>query len=315
MSPGLQGRIFCQLDGQLVHRLDASALTSPSKSEFNNVGGNSLWPAPEGGPFAFNYLPGDDRWLVQPGINRTPAAVVSADRHSACIEKRIELTNRRGFTIALAWRRIVYLTDAPAAPEPYCPASIAYRTKDVLEPLGVYRQEDVLVAPWSLEQFPGADGVIAFGSVQKPDDAINFDFYGQPGGRIAYCGDGFTFALGGDDRHQIGLSAASSPQCIGAIDFRRSLLILRRTPKMDGVYFNIADNDQPEGPFSAGDMYSIFNGGALGFYELETIAAMQTSHGVVAASTLESETVIYKADAGALRGIAMEVAGIPLASS
>ncbi|MDD5697755.1 MAG: hypothetical protein PHH77_03985 [Victivallaceae bacterium] len=49
IAPGLRGRIFCVLNGELIHRFDFGAAAGPAPAEFNNIGGNSLWPAPEGG--------------------------------------------------------------------------------------------------------------------------------------------------------------------------------------------------------------------------------------------------------------------------
>lgn len=49
VSPGLQGRVFCAINGKLIHRLDQEKLANPLPNAFNNLGGNSLWPAPEGG--------------------------------------------------------------------------------------------------------------------------------------------------------------------------------------------------------------------------------------------------------------------------
>lgn len=154
--------------------------------------------------------------------------------------------------------------------------------------------------------------MIAFGKVRDSARAINFDFYGQPGERIAHRQGHFTFALGREDRHQIGVSVASAPELLGALDRNRSLLILRRTAPTQGTYFNIADNDQAQGPYSAADLYSIFNGGALGFFELETIGAMQTANGYLAASTLVSETTILKGNMEELRRYLAEQEGIAL---
>ena len=72
------------------------------------------------------------------------------------------------------------------------------------------------------------------------------------------------------------------------------MLILRKTQPGPGVHFNIADNEQPEGPFSAADLYSIFNGGELGFFELETIGSMCVTDGRLSVSTLSSQTLILK---------------------
>ena len=96
IPPSLGGRIFCQLNGELVHRLDLEALRHPSPTEYDNLGGNSLWPAPEGGPFAFNYQPESDVWTVQDGIAKAEPRVVREDEDCVLVEKRIVLTNRRG---------------------------------------------------------------------------------------------------------------------------------------------------------------------------------------------------------------------------
>lgn len=292
IPPKLQGRIFCQFEGKLVHRLDTAALLRPSTTEYNNLGGNSLWPAPEGGPFAFNYLPGSDAWIVQEGIAGAVPGVSHVGENGALVEKRIELTNRKGVTVKLNYRRLVYVPDKMALPQGCELDGLCYRTEDIFEPLDDYSAEDVLLAPWSLEQFPGADGIIAFGKVCEADDILNFDFYGQPGDRIVQRQDYFTFRLGGDSRQQVGVKTSCRPQLIGALDTRRSMLFLRKTQAQDGLYFNIADNEQAAGPFSAADLYSIFNGGDLGFFELETVGAMRVFDGRLGVSVLPSTTMI-----------------------
>ena len=90
------------------------------------------------------------------------------------------------------------------------------------------------------------------------------------------------------------MRAANRPELLGALDGGRELLILRRMDPQEGVYFNIADNEQPGGPWSAADMYSVFNGGNLDFFELETIAPLQTEDNRVARCTLISETLIVR---------------------
>jgi hypothetical protein len=60
-----------------------------------------------------------------------------------------------------------------------------------------------------------------------------------------------------------------------------------------GLYFNIADNDQPAGPFSAADVYSIFNGDeSLGFFELETIGSANVVDDRLSGSSLVSRTTL-----------------------
>ena len=107
VPPALGGRIFCQMDGELIHRLDASALLHPSPTEYDNLGGNSLWPAPEGGEYAFNYGPGSDTWVVQEGVAKTVPSVVLSNGNRARIDKRINLVNRKGLQIDLDYKKII----------------------------------------------------------------------------------------------------------------------------------------------------------------------------------------------------------------
>jgi hypothetical protein len=312
IPPRLNGRVFCQLDGELIHRLDPECLLAPSPNGYDNVGGNSLWPAPEGGPFAFNYLPGSDEWTVQEGVGKAIPSVSHNGDHCALVQKRISLTNRRGATIDLGYRRLVSVPDAVRIPSGYRLDGLCYWTEDIFEPMGDYRCDEVLLAPWSLEQFPGSEGILAFGKVEDTADAINYDFYDHPGERIVMGKEQFAFRLGGDARHQIGIRLDSQPQVIGALDVQRSLLIMRRAQRQNGIYFNIADNAQPDGPFSANDLYSIFNGGPLGFFELETIGGMRTMDGHLSVSILSSQTAILRGATRELLRYVREQQGVVL---
>jgi Family of unknown function (DUF6786) len=312
VAPGLQGRVFCRMGGELVHRLDVDLLDNPSASEFNNLGGNSLWPAPEGGDCAFNYLPGSDEWVVQPGIAEANCVVTSCDPSRVCIEKDIALTNRKGIEVRLMFRRVVSPVCVGGLIDGFTIQAVAYSCEDTFAPHADYPVDSLLIAPWSLEQFPGADGIIAFGKADCPEDAVNTDFYGSPGERLTYGEDFFQFRLGGEDRHQIGIDAHHHPRFLGALDSKRSMLFIRKTPPQEGLYFNIADNDQPDGPSSASDMYSLFNGGSLNFFELETIAPMQVRDGCLAESTLVSETLILKGSVDELKRYLVHREGLVL---
>ena len=300
VAPGLQGRVFCSLGGELIHRFDEKLASRPHPEEFNNIGGNSLWPAPEGGDFAFNYLPGSG-WLVQKGINSDCPGVTRSDKTSAVVEKEIVLKNRKGVSTGIRFVRDVRIKDISSVLSKYGLEGIAYCSEDALELLEPRSPSEFMIGAWSLEQFPLHDGVIAFGRLSCPAaGCVNDDFYGDASARLAYDSDIFTFKLGGADRLQIGIKKSFGPQLIGSYDKSRSLLIIRRTVLQDGIYFNIADNDQKHGPFSAADAYSVFNGGALGFYELETIAPMIVENGLVKGSRLPSETLILRGEANKL---------------
>ena len=310
IAPNLQGRIFCQVGGELIHRFDQTPLNPVKPGEFRNLGGNSLWPAPEGGPYAFNYLPNSDAWLVQEGVNDINYRIISQSPESAVIQKEIILTNRKGRNFRVRFCRSISIVNTARCTADFNVQALSYTCEDVITPLESYDRNDVLIAPWSLEQFPGGEGVTAFVKVSKAGESVNADFYGSPGDRLSY-GDGFfTFALGGGERLQIGIKVANHPEFIGVLDPARCLLILRTTPPQSGIYFNIADNAQHGGPFSAADMYSIFNGGPMGFYELETIASMQMAGMSVAPGRLVSETLILRGDVSELRRF-LENHGVP----
>ena len=115
--PSLGGRILCQINGELVHRLDGVALRNPSQTEYDNLGGNSLWPAPEGEPFAFNYMPGNNAWTVQDGIGKAVPSISCNGESCAQIEKRIVLMNRKGMSVDLDYRRVVSVPDDLTIPE------------------------------------------------------------------------------------------------------------------------------------------------------------------------------------------------------
>ena len=83
-APDLGGRVFCELDGICLHRLDLENIRQPNRP-FNNYGGNNFWPAPEGGQFGFNYQ-GDD-WYVQPAINDEPFVLGEKKPDSAVARK------------------------------------------------------------------------------------------------------------------------------------------------------------------------------------------------------------------------------------
>ena len=295
LSPGLQGRIFCSIGDELMHKLDFDLAQNPTDG-FNNIGGNSLWPGPEGGAFAFNYPYGE--WTVQEGINSVCPELTLEEKKGTMV-KHITLHNAKGTDVKLEYKREVKALDAAGIAAKYGVKAVSYESCDCFTAEGEYSVEDVILNSWTLEQFWGAEGITAFGKFDKEDafvkEIINDDFYGDPLVRIRLTDGLFVFALGGPNRLQIGFKKDCLPRLIGAYDPSKDMLIIRKTDIRDGVYINIADNDQKNGAYSTEDVFSIFNGSnELGFFELETIAPMEVRDGKFIRSELLSETVIYK---------------------
>lgn len=304
LSPGMQGRIYCAVEDELVSKLDFPLAANPTP-DFNNIGGNSLWPAPEGGAYAYNYPHGE--WTVQDGINKVKAEVESCTETACVMKKHISLLNAKGVNVELDVRRETRVIPLPASAAGLGLKGTAYISSDSFTPTEEYSTKDVLLNAWTLEQFPGPEGVIGFGKYGKKGasakEIINDDFYGDPLSRITFTDELFLFALGGEDRLQIGVKKDCQPELIGSWDPKRNILIIRKTAIEEGQYVNIADNDQKNGPFSTEDIFSIFNGATLGFYELETIAPMIVKDGKFVSSTVTSETYIYKGSASSIAAL------------
>ncbi len=298
VSGELQGRIFAELNGRLLHRLDVALAANPSPAEFNNLGGNSLWPAPEGGPFAFNYPPDGGAWYVQEGINSVPSRPL-ADVFG--VQKDIRLVNRKGVEGELYHRRVVTPVETEHARK-YGLKGLAYRVEDSLtlrEPLS-----DFLVAAWSLEQFELTPKTFAFGKLAQP--RLHGDFYSDPMLYIDWATNGcFRFRFEAQERLQVALPETAGPEYVGAFVPENNLLIIRKICDCDtGVRIDIADNDQPRGPFAERDAYSIFYGPDAHFFELETIAPVHLdSAGRAIGSRLVSETCFYQGNLRDLKSL------------
>jgi hypothetical protein len=295
-APDLGARVFCELDGLLLHRLDLENVRDPNRP-FNNFGGNNFWPAPEGGRFGFNYE--GNTWRVQPALNDQPFLMEATTGTSARARKETTLRNRQGLAMDVIMQREFAVVPLPGLVADLWPrAAFAYTVEDQIEVVSRIKTEDALVACWTLEQFEASEGAVSFARVQQPGEAINFDFYDHPGDRISYGTDGFLYKTDGRSRGQIGIRKGSAPEFIGFYDLQRQLLCIREiVGACEGLYFNIADNDQPRGSFSAADAYSIFNGDeTLGFFELETVGGAQVQDGYLKGSRLRSRTSFARFD-------------------
>jgi len=289
-APDLGARIFCELNGMLLHRLDIDNVRKPNRP-FNNYGGNNFWPAPEGGKFGFNYKA--DNWYVQLAINNEPFVLESRKSSTAKGCKETVLKNRKGAKIEVLIEREFTVTTLDEILAELKPATgFAYLVDDRISLVNNVKTDDALIACWTLEQFDASDSTISFVKVKQPQQAINFDFYSHPKDRIIYGDKRLFYKTDSKKRGQIGIKKKANPQCIGFYDLERKLICVREIVKStDGLYFNIADNEQPKGPFSAMDNYSIFNGDEdLRFFELETIGSAEVQDGYLRGSHLTSKT-------------------------
>jgi len=306
-----QGRIFAELDGELLHRLDT--VLAPDPVAFRNLGGNSLWPAPEGGDYAFNYPPDPDGgWMVQAGVNS--AESVFEDAPFPTCSRRVTLHNRMGYELEVEFRRSISPLSGENSADCYALRFTGYREEDSLILSAPCAPESAVIAAWSLEQFPGSRDILAFGKFDDAfsAEAVNRDYYGDPGDALGFRPGFFRFRPAGTGRFQIGVRASVRPAFIGAYDPSRQLLVLRTSQRGCGRRIDIADNAQRNGVFGAEDQYSIFNGGPLDFFELETIAPVFiTGNGAVSGSHLRAESRFYRGPKANLERMLHDVFGMP----
>ena len=297
LADALQGRIFAALEGELLHRLDVPLAEHPSDS-FNNLGGNSLWPAPEGGDFAFNYPADGGPWRVQEGINSVQSHLLPDGRGMI---REIMLENRKGVSAAMLHSRIIS-TPEYGFGKKYGVQELAYCSCDSLELTKPVAASEFLLSAWSMEQFDLTDGAFGFGTAKASTKAINGDFYGDPGNNLRWAGDSFRFELRGPDRLQIGISEKAEPGVIGAYIPEKELAIVRRIVREDaGTRINFADNEQKDGVYSADDKYSIFYGPDARFFEIESLAPVRIVNGMTTGSRMETETHFYRGPAEKIR--------------
>ena len=291
LCPDMGGRVFVEIDGISTHRIDLETVKNPDKP-FNNYGGGNVWPAPEGGKFGFNYR--GNEWYVQPAINKEPFQIVKQDATSATIRKEMKLINRQGTMVETTMTRQFLLMPNKLEQliNQHVKYMLSYATIDSFEVNNPVTTDQALLAAWTLEQFQATEYTMAFVSVADSRAAINYDFYDHPGKRITHYTKGFTYKADGHCKGQIGIRKESQATMIGFYDLSRNLLCIRQKMNADdGLFFNIADNDQPQGPFSAADTYSIFNSDAdMMAFELETISGANVKNDQLKGSTLTSRT-------------------------
>jgi len=316
------GRVFAEVAGISPHRIDLQAAACPG-DDFNNYGGNNLWPAPEGGIYGFNYR--GDEWYVQPAINMQPFEVVTSKDNNILeglhgnpktnnqqlttnncarrelparrvhLQKKAALLNRAGTVVETVIRREIGISDCPGILKGYAlEGCLAYTTVDSFQVANEVKTDAALLSAWTLEQFQATPDTVAFSMVANPERAINFDYYEHPGERITYREKGFTYVVDGRCRGQIGIKVEARADWIGFYDLARRLLCLRcNRSDSKGLYFNMADNDQPDGPLSAADNYSIFNSDSdMAAFELETVGSAKVNGGLLQGSELISDTVL-----------------------
>ena len=303
VSPALSGRVmtsaFTRADTGfgLVHRPAIEA--GPVDRGFTNYGGEDrLWFAPEGGPHALYFDPGDpqdlEHWFVPLAMDGRPRTVAHQSSTEVVFRDRIQLDNYRGVRWQLqVERRIQLLTRAQISQLVGVDLSadteldaVAFRSINRIEclndpPVGPRRG---LLSMWILGQFkpcPGETATRVFLPFRGGPENLKKDYFGLvPDDRLQLIawpnGLGHTAHFTADSllRSKIGIVRGSSTDWLGAHQPSPSSVTLVHA-RGAGAKDPVAACDwNPDNPRPGhGDVATSYNHGEEPrFFELETLS-------------------------------------------
>lgn len=164
----LEGRLFAVLNGRVLNRVVPSAIINRSdKSVYLNPGGDTLWPAPEGTCFGYEYVTGS--WRVPPAITGAVWELISYSDDKAVIKAEIDLVNNLQIGIPCEFERHIEIKDQGN--------SLIQNVTEIIRYIGnkPLNNGEFLLAPWSLCQFDtGTKGKVV---MQIPLDEDIWDIY------------------------------------------------------------------------------------------------------------------------------------------
>ncbi|MBU4291698.1 MAG: hypothetical protein KKE37_07735 [Verrucomicrobia bacterium] len=255
----LEGRLYAVWNGQVLHRVNPTALTGQSTMEgYLNPGGDGLWPAPEGSCFGYQYA--TDKWRVPPGLSGARYRLVSADKNQAVIRAEVDLINARGIGLPTAFERRITVCSVPDGMEMQVTECLTY--------LGSHppRAAQCLLAPWTLAQFDCGPGCEVVFPARNAADI--WDLYDPSDDQRRSDGTLWHTRTEGNRRYQIGLSKK-----VKWIEYRnpsQGLCVRRTTDPLsaDCRHIDIGDRPVDRKPMKAGARFSVYNA-TNGFMEIE----------------------------------------------
>ncbi len=254
----LEGRLFAVHDNQVLNRVVVSAVEGRcNMTAFLNPGGDTLWPAPEGTCFGYEY--GTGSWRVPPAITGAVWEIAEQDAGACTMRAEIDLINNRGLGLPCLFQRAI-------AVEPTS-AGFVQKVVETIKYLGtqVIPEGQFILAPWSLCQFDSGPGSeIRF---PWPANGDLWDLYASSEKQRRREGSFCVVDPSTPERFQLGLGAS-----VPWIEYRfqnrfkvkRSVRDLADEPNL----IDIADADPKELPSEVGTNLSCYCDPS-GFMEIE----------------------------------------------
>lgn len=193
----MEGRLFTIVNNRVINRVVPSAIINRSnKNTYQNPGGDTLWPAPEGTTLGYEYATGS--WRVPPSITGAVWEVVEEKPGRTVIRAEIDLVNNRQVGIPCEFERAVEIK--------LIDNGLIQTTTEIIRYLGSKKllKGEFLLAPWSLCQFDSDhQGKVI---MPLPDDGDIWDFYESSENQMQLADGLLVVHTKTDKRFQLGLS-------------------------------------------------------------------------------------------------------------
>lgn len=192
----MEGRLFTVVNNNVISRVVPSAIINRSnKNTFQNPGGDTLWPAPEGSTLGYEYATGE--WRVPPTITGAVWEVISQDKDRSVIRAEIDLINNLQVGIPCEFERTIELNQQDERFVQNVIETIRYIGRKTLH------KGEFLLAPWSLCQFDsGKDGKVV---MPPPKEGDIWDMYESSDSQRGFNNGMYIVETNTKNRFQLGL--------------------------------------------------------------------------------------------------------------
>jgi hypothetical protein len=254
----LEGRLFTVVNGRVLNRVVPSAILNRSnRNGYLNPGGDTLWPAPEGSCFGYEY--GTGKWRVPPAITGAVWEVAEQSENKSVIKAEIDLVNNRQIGIPCEFERHIEIEQNGK--------SLVQNVTEIIRYIGdrTLDKGEFSLAPWSLCQFDSGQGCKVIMPPPSEDDIR--DMYDSSLSQRGMSDDKYVVDTKTDFRFQLGLGE-NVPwiEYITGNDFR--VKRYAGTLPAGHKYIDIADYPPEQFPSDEGVKLSIYCDPS-GFMEIE----------------------------------------------
>lgn len=194
----MEGRLFTVVSGRVVSKVNPPAILARSnKREFQNPGGDALWPAPEGTCFGYEYS--SKTWRVPPSIYGAEWNVVSQNVDACVVRSEIDLINNMQVGIPCEFERHIVLEKHGNGIRQQVRELIRYIGRRILD------RTEFSLAPWSLCQLNASDTGVVRMPIPPTDEDV-WDMYAPSNSQRGVREGLYEIRVKTPERFQVALS-------------------------------------------------------------------------------------------------------------